>query len=68
MAQAPGDRHRCVSPVPVEMAKGLGTSTLCPMEGLVEDPQRKGGQWPDEEIDAAAPTPAEACPEWCLPG
>ena len=26
---------------PAEMAKGLGTSVLCPMEGLVEDPRER---------------------------
>lgn len=59
MAQAPGT-DRCVSPVPVEMAKELGTSTLCPMEGLVKDPRERAASGPI--VDAAAPHPSRGLP------
>lgn len=42
------------------MAKELGTSTLCPMEGLVEDPRERAASGPI--VDAAAPHPSRGLP------
>lgn len=59
MAQAP--EQTAVSPrCPAEAAKGLGTSTLCPMEAGGRDPRERAASGPI--VTPAAPHPSRGLP------